>query len=304
MRIDRLLGITTILLQRSRVTAPELAKRFEVSRRTIQRDIDAICRAGIPLITYQGGSGGISIAEGYKLDKNALSLEELQNIITGLKSVGSVTGGTRIERLISKLSPGKDAVVSVRDSIVIDLASHYKASLSDKIEMIKTAISENRLISFDYYSEKGIARRTVEPCIITFKWSAWYVLGYCRDRNGFRLFKLNRLWNYELSGERYDPRQIPVDELNPDDYFTDENKLTVLFDKSVEYRLAEEYGPASYERFEDGKLRLTVGFSNREYMKSWVLGFGDRAKVLEPPDFAEEIRATVKNMLCNYEHDI
>lgn len=304
MKIDRLLGITTILLQRGKVTAPELAKRFEVSRRTIQRDIDDLCKAGIPVVTYQGGDGGISIADGYKLDKSVLSVDELQSIITGLKSVGSVTGGSRIERLISKLSPGNDAVVSVRDSIIIDLASHYKASLSDKIDVIKTAISESRLISFDYYSEKGVSRRTAEPCFITFKWSAWYVLGYCRNRNDFRLFKLNRLWRCELSNENFEPRQIPSDELNLDDCFNDENKVTILFDKSVEYRLIEEYGPASYETSMDGKLKMTVGFTNREFIKSWILGFGDRAVVLEPHDFAEEIKDTAKNILNNYEHDI
>lgn len=304
MRIDRLLGITTILLQRGKVTAPELAEKFEVSRRTIQRDIEAICMAGIPVAASQGGGGGYSIAEGYKLDKSVLSVDELQSIIAGLRSVSSVTGGARIERLIAKLTPGDDAVVSVRDSIVIDLASHYKNSLSDKIGMIKSAISENRLISFDYYSERGTSRRTVEACFICFKWSAWYMFGYCRLRDGFRLFKLNRLWRCELSDTQFVPRQIPDEELDLDDYFSDENKITVLFDKSVEYRLIEDYGPFSYETAEDGKLRLTIGYSNREFMKSWVLGFGDRAKVLGPPDFAEELERTAKNILKNYERDI
>src|SRR5690349_2339808 len=105
MKIDRLLGIITILLQHNKVTAPELAKRFEVSRRTIHRDIDDICKAGIPIITYQGGDGGISIADGYKLDKSVLSVDELQSIIAGLKSLDSVSDNSRIERLISKLSP-------------------------------------------------------------------------------------------------------------------------------------------------------------------------------------------------------
>jgi len=105
MKIDRLLGIVTILLQRDKVTAPEFVNMFEVSRRTIHRDIDDICKAGIPIITYQGGDGGISIADGYKLDKSVLSVEELQSIITGLKSLGSVSDTARIKKLISKLSP-------------------------------------------------------------------------------------------------------------------------------------------------------------------------------------------------------
>ncbi|MDA8223103.1 MAG: WYL domain-containing protein [Desulfitobacterium hafniense] len=213
MKIDRLLGIVTILLQQDKVTAPELAKKFEVSRRTIHRDIDDICKAGIPIITYQGGDGGISIAEGYKLDKSVLSIEELQNIITGLKSLGSVSDTPRIERLILKLSPKSEGVISIKDSILIDLSSHYKSSLSEKISLLKSAISEKMLVNFAYYSEKGLSNRIIEPYFITFKWTSWYVFGYCRDRNGFRLFKLNRLWRHKVLNEIFVPRKYSLKSL-------------------------------------------------------------------------------------------
>lgn len=304
MKIDRLLGILTILLQRDRITAPELAKRFEVSRRTIHRDIDDICKAGIPIITYQGGDGGISIADGYKLDKNVLSVEELQNIITGLKSLGSVSDTSRIEMLITKLAPKNEAVVSIKDNVLIDLSSHYKSSLSEKISLLKAAISEHKLVSFDYYSEKGLSNRVIEPYFITFKWTAWYVFGYCRDRNDFRLFKLNRLWRPRTHEDIFVPRKIPVEELELDDYFTDENRITILFDKSMEYRLVEEYGPDCYIAAEDGSLKFSVGFTNRDYMISWVLGFGDKARVVEPADIAGEIKEKAKNIIRNYEYDI
>lgn len=304
MKIDRLLGIVTILLQHDKVTAPELAKKFEVSRRTIHRDIEDICNAGIPIITYQGGDGGISIAEGYKLDKSVLSIEELQNIITGLKSLGSVSNTTRIERLILKLSPKSEAVISIRDSILIDLSSHYKSSLSEKISLLKSAISENKLVNFDYYSEKGFSNRIIEPYFITFKWTSWYVFGYCRYRNDFRLFKLNRLWRHKVLNEIFVPREILAQEFNLDDYFTDENKITILFDKSVEYRLIEEYGPNCYEVMEDGNLKFSVGYTNREYMISWVFGFSDKATVVEPIDLANEVKEKAKKMILNYEHDI
>ncbi|MCO5387550.1 MAG: HTH domain-containing protein [Desulfosporosinus sp.] len=110
MKIDRLLGIVTILLQQDKVTAPELAKKFEVSRRTIHRDIDDICKAGIPIITYQGVMGVFLLPKAIKLDKSVLSIEELQNIITGLKSLGSVSDTPRIERLILKLSPKSEGL--------------------------------------------------------------------------------------------------------------------------------------------------------------------------------------------------
>jgi predicted DNA-binding transcriptional regulator YafY len=143
MKIDRLLGIITTLLQKGKVTAPYLAEKFEVSRRTILRDLDDICMAGIPIVTTQGGDGGISIAEGYKLDKSILTTGELQSILTGLRSIEGIEKPATIERLVQKLAPndGKSydgkpydgAIVSLRDSIVIDLASHYKNDLSEKI---------------------------------------------------------------------------------------------------------------------------------------------------------------------------
>ncbi|WP_313340188.1 YafY family protein [Sedimentibacter sp.] len=304
MKIDRLLGIITILLQCNKTTAPELAKRFEVSCRTIHRDIDDICKAGIPIITYQGANGGISIADGYKLDKNVLTVDELQSIITGLKSLGSVSDTARIERLISKLSPKSEAVVSIKDSILIDLSSHYKSSLSEKITLLKTAIYENKLVSFDYYSEKGQSERTIEPYFLTFKWTSWYVFGYCRDKNDYRLFKLNRLWSHRIINDTFAPREIPIKELDFDVYFADENKITIIFDKSLEYRLIEEYGPECYEVMEDGNLKFSAGYTNKDYILSWVLGFGDKARVVEPIDMAKEIKEKAKKIITNYEHDI
>ncbi len=304
MKIDRLLGIITVLLQREKVTAPELAAKFEVSRRTILRDVDDICRAGIPIVTYQGGAGGISIAQGYKIDKTAISIDELQNIITGLKSLDSVTSSSEIERLILKLSPNNKELVPYSDKVVINLASHYKNSLADKINHFKLAISKNCLVSFDYYSEKGISKRLIEPYLITFKWSSWYIYGFCTSRNEFRLFKLNRLWNQLITDNQFKPREISNENDSFDEYFKDENKITIIFDKGVEYLLVEEYGPNSYETTADGKLKFSIGYTNRNSMLSWILSFGNKATVIEPLELKEEIMEIAENIINNYKHDI
>jgi predicted DNA-binding transcriptional regulator YafY len=303
MKIDRLLGILTVLLQREKVTAPELAIKFEVSRRTIHRDIDDICKAGIPIITYQGGDGGISIAEGFKLDKSVLSRDELQSILTGLKSLESVSESKGIERLISKLSPPNNNIVAIRESILIDLSSHYKSSLSEKISQIRMAISENKLFSFEYYSEKGLSKRIIEPYFIVFKWSAWYVYGFCRDKTDFRLFKLNRLWKYGILNETFEPK--PKYNISPDfdKYFMDTNEVTILFDKSVEFKLIDEYGPDCFEVTDDNLLKLTTGYTNKDYIIGWILSFGDKARVISPDKIIMELKEKTKNILKNYEHD-
>lgn len=159
MKIDRLLGIVMILLQKDKVTAPYLADKFEVSRRTINRDIENLCMAGIPIVTTQGGSGGISIAEGYKVDKSVLTYEEMQKLVAGLKVLKSIPSEEGNEKLLNKFFMKQDNLLSIRDSIIINLTSHYKSSLTDKISLIKNSIYNNSRITFRYYSKKGDAVR-------------------------------------------------------------------------------------------------------------------------------------------------
>lgn len=302
MKIDRLIGILTVLLQKGRVTAPELALRFEVSRRTIQRDIEDLCMAGIPVITYQGGGGGIGIADGFNLDKSLLKAEELQHVLIGLKSLGSISDNTKIDELIRKLSP-KDSPLQIADSIVIDLSSHYKNSLSEKIALLKTAILNKLKVSFDYYSPGGHRNRIAEPYLITFKWTAWYVLCFCCESQEFRLFKLNRLWKAELLDHTFVPKAIPEDKRDLDEVFKDDAQVTLIFDKSVEYLVIEAYGPESYEVQKDGTLKATLGYTNRAFILSWILGFGDKVIVLSPPDMIEAHQKIIKKAISNYEHD-
>jgi len=298
MKLDRLLGILTILLQNKRVTAPYLAEKFEVNRRTIGRDIDALCQAGIPVITHQGGGGGISIAEGFKLDKSILTADELSGIIAALKGIGSVSEKSSIERTLDKLSLNADAVISLQEPIIIDLSSHYQGSLTDKIECIKKAIHERHLIEFDYYYEKGMSRRRIEPSFVIFQWMAWYVFGFCLERQDFRMFKLARLWDLKACGETYIPREIPPEKKDFNSHLPDDKKLIALFDPSVRHQLIEAYGLHCYTETAGGLL-LEIGYTNREFAISWLLAFGGAVKSIDPPDIAKEIKAIAKNILEN-----
>ena len=182
MKIDRLIGILSVLLQKEKTTAPELAERFEVSRRTINRDIEDLCRAGIPIRTSQGTGGGISIMDGYRMDRTILTSKDMQVILAGLRSLDSVSGGSYYAQLMEKIQTGSSTFISGRDSILIDLSSWYKESLTPKIETIQDAIGERHLVRFRYYSPTGESGRTVEPYYLVFHWSSWYLWGWCRDR--------------------------------------------------------------------------------------------------------------------------
>jgi len=294
LKTDRLIGIITLLLQRGKVTAPELAARFEVSRRTISRDIDDICRAGIPLVTTQGQGGGISIAPGYAIDRSVLTRDELQMVLASLSAVDSVSRVSYLRTVLEKLSAQS---ISVDDTISIDLASFYRTPLTEKIELLRTAIRTRRCVTFTYYAPSGESCRTIEPYRILFRWSSWYVLGWCREREDFRTFKLNRLWNLRETDETFAPRPIPSEKLHPEHYFETENyRLEAIFDPSMRWRLIEEYGVGCYTEREDG-LYFTCGFTGYENMASWVLSFGDRVRILAPEELRQDRLAQAKNIL-------
>ncbi|HCX61016.1 MAG TPA: DNA-binding transcriptional regulator [Clostridiales bacterium] len=303
MKIDRLIGIITILLQKEKVTISQLAERFEVSCMTIQRDIDNICKAGIPIVSMQGYGGGISIAEGYKINKTILTEKELNAIFMGLKSIDSISKHTYSQSLMEKLTNEKGAVLSDQNRVIIHLSSFHQVNLTEKIDVIKQAISNRELISFQYYSKKGESKRIIEPYYIMFRWLAWYVYGYCLVRQDYRLFKLNRLSELQNTQTNYEERFISEKELNFDDYiWIDDIKLVALFDISVKYRLIDEYGPEciTFDN-QSGKLQFENVFINRTYLIQWILSYGDAVRVIEPPQLIDEVCRNAKNILVQYE---
>ena len=158
---------------------------------------------------------------------------------------------------------------------------------------------ENRLIEFDYYYEKGESHRRIEPCFVIFQWTAWYVFGFCHERNDWRMFKLLRLWSLTLCDEHYTPREIPP-ERQPGTGFPDDKRLVALFAPSERYKLIESYGLHCFTETPEGMI-FERGYTNREHMSEWLLGFGDEAKVLEPDDIAEEIRRIAENIAKMYD---
>lgn len=299
MKIDRLIGILSILLQQEKITAPELAERFEVSRRTIQRDIETLCRAGIPLSTTQGAEGGISIMEGYRVDRTLLTAPEMQAILAGLRSLDSVSSTRRYAQLMEKLSAGTSNLVPGGAHTLIDLSSWYKTSLPPKIETIRAALEQHRTICFTYFSPKGETVRTAEPYYLVFHWSAWYVWAFCQRRQDFRLFKLNRMTDLS-SGETFLPRPAPLPDLDPAQIFPTAYQVVVLFDPSAQWRLVEEYGADSFTVEPDGRLRFSGGFPDADSILSWLLTFGDSAELLEPIELRDTLHQLGQRLTERY----
>lgn len=303
MKIDRLIGILSILLQKEMTTAPELAEQFEVSRRTINRDIEALSKAGIPIQTTQGAGGGIKIMDGYRVDRTILTSKDMQMILAGLRSLDSVSGSRYYGQLMEKLQAGSSEFISGRDFMLIDLSSWYKGSLAPKIEVIQSAIENRRLLTFEYFAPSGESSRTIEPYYVVFKWTSWYVWGWCLSRRDFRLFKLNRMDKVSSSEREFACRKAAMPDLSNERIFPGGIKVKALFAPDVKWRLVEEFGPSCYTETKDGKLLFTADYTDMDHLVTWLLAFGAKAEVLEPVCVRDKLRRMAQDILKMYKEE-
>ena len=300
MKIDRLIGILSVLLQKEKVTAPDLAERFEVSRRTISRDIADLCRAGIPVETSQGTGGGIRIMDGYRLDRTILSSKDMQMILAGLRSLDSVSGSTYYLQLMEKLKAGSSEFIGGRDSVLIDLSSWYRETLTPKIELIQNAISDQKLLRFSYYSPQGETKREIEPYDLIFKWSSWYVYGFCLLRQDYRMFKLNRMDDI-VTGQTFDKRkEIPAPQLSNEAIFPPQNTVKAVFEPSLKWRLIEEFGRDSFTELPDGKLLFEHDYADDEGLIAWILSYREMAEVLAPKRIRKQLYRITSGLAEKY----
>ena len=296
MKIDRLIGILSILLQEEKTTAPELAEKFEVSRRTINRDIEDLCKAGIPIRTAQGTGGGISIMDGYCIDRTILTSKDMQMILAGLRGLDSVSGKRYYGQLMEKIQTGSSEFISGRDSMLIDLSSWYKGSLAPKIEVIQNAIENRHIIQFMYYAPSGESNRRVEPYYLVFQWSSWYVWGWCLERKDYRLFKLNRMDCVVETDRGFLRKEVPMPDLSNEKIFPGGIKVKALFTPNMKWRLVEEFGPNCFTETDDGRLLFSADYTDMENLVTWLMTFGAKVEVLEP----EEVR----DIICRNAEEI
>ena len=306
MKVDRLIGILSVLLQKDTVTAPYLAERFEVSRRTVNRDIEALCKAGIPIVTRQGTGGGISIMENYKIDKTLLTTTEMQDILAGLGSLDSVNETKRYARLKEKLFVGASDFTEEDDterkpSVLIDLSSWYKDALAFKIERIRNGIDHCRELEFLYFAPGSESMRRIRPYYLVFRWTSWYVWGWCCLREDFRLFKLNRMEKLKLCEESFEKQKAVLPDLDDDRIFPGEIQVKAIFDADCKWKLVEEYGLGCFEEQEDGRLLFHADYTNKENLISWLLAFGHKVRLFEPKEIREEMLEIVEKMQGNYQ---
>lgn len=297
MSDSRLFKILYYLLKNGTTTVKELAEIFEVSTRTIHRDIDSLSSAGIPICTSRGRHGGVYIMNNFILDKSVFSAEEKDQILTAINDFSFILDEDTND-LLNKLSAIFNT--NARNWIEVDLSNwRYNKPSQDIFNSIKFAILDKKIISFEYYSKGNSTYRKIEPIKLLFKSYNWYIYGFCIFRNDYRLFKLSRINNLKVLDDKFER----CDETSSivDNAFYNQNLVPVklMFDKSVSYRVFDEFDKSEIE-INDEFLIVNTNLPSNDYLFSYLLSFGPNIELLEPYDLKEEFKKVIKEISKKY----
>ncbi|WP_163877473.1 helix-turn-helix transcriptional regulator [Paenibacillus favisporus] len=309
MKIDRLLAIVTLLLGRDRISGKELAERFEVSVRTICRDIDAINKAGIPIVSYTGNAGGYGLIDHYKLDRQLLTFEELFMIETALNGMLSSMDDQKIQLLMDKVQAlivraERDQMQEHKQKMIVDFNPWgHGRSEQDIIEQLRGAIKDNLMVEFDYPNSIGeYHTRKIEPMTIALKGYHWYVYGYCTTRNNYRIFRLSRINNLRIALESFVRRDKTIEDF--EDLWNDRGPVTHLelhFQPKVRTRVQDYFKAESITPLPDGSLQVKGEFLEDSWLYDTILSFGPNVLVLEPEHIRAEIADRVRRTAQLYD---
>ena len=297
IRESRLFRIVYYLLQNGKATAPELAQKFEVSIRTIYRDIDSISSAGIPIYAMQGKGGGISILNDYTLDKSLFSEQEQEQMLTALQGMAATTEENSNE-LLTKLS-GLFQINST-NWIEVDFSDWaHRTPQQDTFNIIKEAIFQKRTISFCYFSGKGNKeKRNVRPIRLVFKSKSWYLYSFCLLRNDYRFFKLTRIKELEMLSETFTQDFTPT---KIEKQIQVENTVAVKlkFDRQAAFRVYDEFTDSITEDSQ-GNLYVQIDLPDNEVLYSYVMSFSDSVEIIEPQSIREQMKKRLQKMQEKY----
>lgn len=300
MKLNRLLEITILLLNRKSVTASELAERFGVSLRTIYRDVEVLSTSGVPVYTTQGAGGGISILEGFSLDRATLSDSEKDNLLFALRTL-QTTRHPEIDAVLEKL--GALFHNSASDWISIDFSPWGSdPNQEDKFLQIKTAVLQRRVIAFDYINARNQrSSRLVEPLRLCYKSQAWYLVGFCRERRASRVFRISRIKRLRLTETCFTRAPGPPAEQRAEENgMSPSVHLVLRFTEQALYRLYDDYDDDVLRDNADGTYTVEVDFPEDEWVYGYILSFGPYVEVLAPAHIRGIVRERAQKILARY----
>jgi len=301
LKINRLLGITILLLNRETVTAKELAERFGVSTRTIYRDIDILSSAGVPVFTNKGNGGGISLLDNYSLNRTLISENEIESILLALKTLKAAKY-PEIDAVLEKI--GAVFKHTEADWVHIDFSPWASTpNENNKFIEIKKAILDRKRITFEYINSAGEkSTRKIEPMRLLFKGQGWYLWGYCVTKNDFRVFRISRIKNVKVTNEVFKRRDyIAKEQSDEKGNARPPVRLKLKFYPQALYRLYDDFDDEIIIKNADGTFSVEVQFPEDEWVYGYIMSFGNYVEVLEPQHIRDIIADRAKKLLQFYD---
>lgn len=305
MKVERLLAIIIIMSQRGMVRAKDLARDLEVSERTIYRDIESICEAGIPVASMGGNGGGYYLMENYNLDNIFLNKDELGPLTSVVENLTELFGkDSKFKDILIKINGLKENTKE-QCSFQIDLA-HFtmKKELKDYLCLADKAISESKLLIFDYVNRRmEWERRVVEPYEVEFSDGQWYIIGYCRSRKSFRIFRIVRIKSMAL-GENFEKKTITYEEINKilnKGYEEKSILVTLKFSERIGSHLCEHFSKEKIQHLKEGGFLVKNSYPDDEGLLKFILNFGVDCEILEPVELRTRVKEYIKSVADKYQ---
>lgn len=308
MKIDRLLSIVIVLLEQNKISATKLAEMFEVTTRTIYRDIETIQAAGIPIVTYTGINGGIGILEKYKIDKKFFTKEDITTLMTGLGSISSSVSNVELTKVLTKLQSliPEEHIQEIKlksGQIIIDLTTWSgNKKLQSNLNKIKEGLNKRKYLEFHYLDGSGrSSKRKVEPYQLLWKEEKWYMNSYCTLRNDFRLFKLARISYLKVLDETFTLRKFDIKDLEMNWIEKRIINIKLLADISLKERILERCEEDRITYCDENKMIVDFPFVDDDFDYEELLSFGNRCECLEPAEVREKLIKMIRDTMKIYE---
>ncbi|MBJ6361223.1 helix-turn-helix transcriptional regulator [Paenibacillus sp. GCM10012307] len=300
-KVERLISIIMILLKKDIVSTKEFAQLFNVSKRTIIRDMETLGLSNIPIYSIIGINGGYGIMDEYKVDKRLLSSSDLENIWTALSGLEQILISEEVEVTIKKI----EAMVSpLAPKGSIQLSFYDWEGRSEIRQTLKTcqeAILKRRFVSFDYIDKNDTTtKRTVEPYQLHFSETSWYLKGFCLQRMAYRTFKLSRIDYLNMNEQTFSPRDDLLEQELEASYQPELVAVKALISPGIKDQFIERYGRKSIENYSPEYLLATVHVPQNRNGFQFLSSFGTDLEIVEPKTYVEEFRDYLNKMVEKY----
>ncbi|MCL6603162.1 MAG: YafY family transcriptional regulator [Paenibacillus sp.] len=300
-KVERLISIIMILLKKDVVPANEFAQLFNVSKRTILRDMETLGLSNIPIYSIYGVNGGYGIMDEYKIDKRLLSSSDLENILTALNGLEQILISEEVDVTIKKIE-GMVSPLSLKSSIQLSFYDwEGRSEILQTLKTVQESILMRRLVSFDYIDKNGTtSNRIVEPYQLHFSEMSWYLKGFCLQRKGNRTFKLSRIDNLIVDEKTFNPREFLLEQEREANYQPQLVAINALISPSIKDHFIERYGRKSIEHYSSEYLLATIHVPQNSLGFQFLASFGTNLKIIKPKTYVEDFRNYLNKMVEKY----